>query len=79
MAEYDGPGAYENARPEPPPCPNPGVDGTCRHLTCGRCRQHTDNSTQGHYWSYCKDTNTDREFHFCCPDNCELGADPGDE
>ncbi len=37
----------------------------CGH--CGGC-----SSYQGHYFSYCKVTKTDREFHFCCPDNCEL-------
>lgn len=74
MVEYDGPGAYENAFPEqdPTPCPSPYRDGTCRHLTCGRCGQHTDNNTQGHYWSWCKITKSVREFHFCCPGDCEL-------
>lgn len=80
MAEYDGPGAYENAFPPDPhegefplaPCPSPYADGSCRHLTCGRCRQHTDNSSQGHYWSYCKVTKSMREHHFCCPGDCEL-------
>jgi hypothetical protein len=46
--------------------------GICRHLTCSRCKQHTDNNTQGHYWAYCKITKTMRDFHFCCPDDCEL-------
>jgi hypothetical protein len=53
-------------------CPSPYRDGTCRHLTCGRCKQHTNNSSQGHYWAYCKVTKTKREFHFCCPGDCEL-------
>ena len=53
-------------------CPSPYWDGSCRHLTCGRCGQHTNNNTQGHYWAYCRVTKTCREFHFCCPDDCQL-------
>lgn len=41
-------------------------------LTCNRCKKDTGNNTQGHYWAYCKVTKTNREFHFCCPDDCEL-------
>lgn len=54
---------------------HPGCDaiGACRHLTCGRCEQHTDNGNQGHYWAYCSVTKTVRDFHFCCPGDCELG------
>ena len=51
----------------------------CRCVVCARCGQHTGNSSQGHYWKYCKLTKTMRAFHFCCPDNCELetlGATP---
>jgi hypothetical protein len=44
----------------------------CRCVVCGRCKNHTGNSHQGHYWKYCKVTNTMREFHFCCPEDCEL-------
>lgn len=56
----------------PAPCPSPRIDGTCNHLTCARCQQHTNNSTQGHYWAWCHVTKTDRVHHFCCPDDCEL-------
>lgn len=52
------------------------LDGTCRCLVCARCGHHTGNSTQGHYWSFCKVTRTMREHHFCCPDDCELGNAP---
>lgn len=52
---------------------HPGVL-TCRCLICARCAKHTGNSTQGHYWSWCKVTGHTREPHFCCPDNCELEA-----
>lgn len=48
----------------------------CRCLVCGRCKRHTGNSTQGHYWGYCKVTKTVRDFHFCCPDDCELEVAP---
>lgn len=46
----------------------------CNCLVCGRCNKHTGNSNQGHYWSWCKVTRSLREFHFCCPGNCELEA-----
>lgn len=53
------------------------VDGerwyVCRCLVCSRCGRHTGNATQGHYWAWCKVTWEKREFHFCCPDRCELG------
>ena len=48
------------------------VSYVCRCLVCSRCKRHTGNANQGHYWAYCKITKTDRDFHFCCPDNCEL-------
>lgn len=51
----------------------PGVL-VCRCLICVRCGQHTGNNTQGHYWAYCKVTKTTRDFHQCCPGNCELDA-----
>lgn len=60
------------------PCPNPYRDGTCRHLTCGRCGQHTNNNTQGHYWKWCHVTKSMRTHHFCCPDDCELEAKEAD-
>lgn len=47
-------------------------DGTCTCLVCARCGQHTGNSNQGHYWSFCQVTRADRSFHFCCPGDCEL-------
>lgn len=50
------------------------LDGHCRCMICGRCGHHTGNGHQGHYWKYCKVTKTMREFHFCCPDDCELEA-----
>lgn len=53
----------------------------CRCTVCPRCRHHTGNSHQGHYWGFCKVTKTTREFHFCCPDpafGCEL-EEPGHE
>lgn len=43
-----------------------------RFFICARCDQNTQNTTQGHYWAYCKVTKTMRDFHMCCPDNCEL-------
>lgn len=44
----------------------------CRCLVCARCKHHTGNNNQGHFWSYCSVTHTVRSFHFCCPDNCQL-------
>ena len=58
--------------------PKPSVystrDGgyTCRCLICGRCGKHTGNSTQGHFWKFCDVTKTVRDFHLCCPNDCEL-------
>lgn len=51
-----------------------GYDGTliCRCMVCDRCGRHTGNSHQGHYWAFCQDTGHTREFHFCCPNDCEL-------
>lgn len=43
-------------------------------MICGRCGQWTGNTNQGHYWAFCKNTRTDRVFHFCCPGDCELDA-----
>lgn len=50
------------------------ADGSrgCRCMICGNCGKHTGNGSQGHYWNYCKVTGSFREFHFCCPDACEL-------
>lgn len=45
-----------------------------RNMTCARCEQQTNNNSQGHYWKFCKVTRTLREFHFCCPGDCELDA-----
>lgn len=46
----------------------------CRCLVCARCGHHTGNTSQGHYWALCSVTRTVREFHFCCPGDCELEA-----
>lgn len=46
--------------------------GQCRCVVCARCGQHTGNSNQGHYWSWCSVVRHAREFHFCCPGQCEL-------
>ena len=49
----------------------------CRCVVCPRCHHHTGNSSQGHYWAFCKVTRTARDFHLCCPDpayGCELEA-----
>ena len=59
--------------PNPPIYNDPRNGGyTCRCLVCNRCRKHTGNNSQGHYWGFCKVTNTIRDHHFCCPGNCEL-------
>ena len=50
------------------------VDGHCRCIVCARCGHHTGNAHQGHYWAYCSATKTLRDFHLCCPDDCELEA-----
>lgn len=67
-----------NPLARPGDCDYPGVpsvvDGKCRCLVCGRCKHHTGNSHQGHYWSFCNVTRTMRGHHFCCPDDCELEA-----
>lgn len=44
----------------------------CRCIVCGRCGRHTGNSTQGHYWGWCKMRRAMAEFHFCCPGACSL-------
>lgn len=44
----------------------------CRCLVCSRCKRHTGNNNQGHYWAHCSATGTVREFHFCCPGDCQL-------
>lgn len=50
------------------PCPTGHCHSRSSH--CGRCGGCS--SYQGHYFKHCSVTKTDREFHFCCPDNCEL-------
>lgn len=70
-------------------------DGTyvCRCMICFRCKRHTGNSTQGHFWQVChvrikfhsqhkKDSVLDCEechpdFHQCCPNDCELFEQDG--
>lgn len=49
-------------------CPTGGCHSRSSH--CGRCGGCS--SYQGHYFKHCSVTKTDREFHFCCPDHCEL-------
>lgn len=44
----------------------------CIYGFCGRCGGHVDNGHQGHYWKFCQVTKLLREFHFCCPDACQL-------
>lgn len=47
----------------------------CRCIVCARCKQHTGNATQGHFWAWCKKTKQKEEFHFCCPGlPCEYKA-----
>ncbi len=63
------------------PCDDPTATrnadtGECRCVVCSRCNRHTGNSNQGHYWRMCKVTRTLRDFHHCCPGNCELEAAP---
>lgn len=49
-------------------------------MVCGRCKKHTGNYNQGHHWAMCSALvkkgvpykEALREFHFCCPDDCEL-------
>lgn len=54
--------------------PNDNCKSGCHDYAwhCGRCGGCT--SYQGHHWSHCKVTGTVREFHMCCPDDCELPA-----
>ncbi len=70
-----------NVQPEGCDAQSPSIaikpDGkvTCRCIVCARCGHHTGSTTQGHYWAFCKQTQTTREFHFCCSDpdfGCEL-------
>lgn len=55
-------------------CQNCMYTNTCRCMWCPRCEQLTGNTTQGHFWAFCKVTGKDREFHMCCPGDCELEA-----
>ncbi len=59
----------------PPPGPvymGPNDTFVCRCVVCARCKHHTGNSNQGHYWAWCKVLKSMQVHHFCCPDNCEL-------
>lgn len=62
----------------PGPCdatdPPTYSDGRCRCVVCARCGKHTGNSNQGHFWAFCKVTKGMRDFHLCCPGDCELEA-----
>jgi len=40
---------------------------------CGRCGGCS--GYRGHYWGWCSVTKDHSEFHFCCPDDCELVND----
>jgi len=53
-------------------CKRCNYSGSCRCMWCVRCNQVTGNTNQGHFWAFCKVTGTMRDFHFCCPDNCQL-------
>lgn len=66
----------------PPPRPVYVVDMAngepvygCRCLVCGRYGHHTGNSNQGHYWRFCQVTGQYEQFHYCCPDACQLTAE----
>lgn len=58
------------------------ITETSLGMVCARCGKHTGNNNQGHYWGLCKVLLAQgipfrkavREFHFCCPDDCELDA-----
>jgi hypothetical protein len=47
-------------------------DGKCLCVVCSRCKRHTGNSNQGHFWAFCSVTKQMEAHHFCCPDKCEL-------
>ena len=54
--------------------PDGAAEFVCRCFVCARCGQHTGNSTQGHTWSLCRVDGVNKEFHFCCPGDCELAG-----
>jgi hypothetical protein len=56
-----------------------GLPGEAGGLMCARCRRATGNDHQGHYWKHCRVTGGYRDFHFCCPGDCELEADEREE
>ena len=76
----------------PRPCIDPACGGVVHDLdtdrmlgmVCARCNTHTGNYTQGHHWAICKVLigrgvpwkEAKREYHFCCPGDCELEARP---
>jgi hypothetical protein len=62
--------------PSPTTYPRPDGSYGCRCIVCERCHHHAGDANQGHYWLWCKVTKTDREFHFCCPNDCALEAKP---
>lgn len=49
---------------------DPGLN--CRCVVCPRCNMHTGNSTQGHFWAWCKVTESRRDYHWCCEESCSL-------
>lgn len=68
--------------PNPPGCDSPDPpsvyvndagEHVCHCIVCARCKHHTGNANQGHYWLWCSVTKTEsKKWHFCCPGNCEL-------
>lgn len=65
------------ASTNPPGCDSPvpaswNGRGGCTCIICGRCKRHTGNSNQGHYWAICTVNRAVEQFHFCCPGDCEL-------
>lgn len=47
------------------------------HYHCGRCLGPEITGMYGHHTTYCKITKTQREFHGCCPNACELEEKSG--
>lgn len=43
-----------------------------RVMFCGRCGHATSNTSQGHYWAWCRVNPDEKAFHRCCPGSCEL-------
>lgn len=43
---------------------------------CVRCGHRTGNEVQGHYWTWCHESQSHRRYHHCCPGDCELAGAP---